>query len=285
MPLQNFVASGLPTIKSAWLNAQDIFVNTLFGGATTAAQARTAITAAASGANTDITSLAAPALGAATATTQAASDSSTKVATTAFAIPRGLVTSTGDIIYATANATPARLAIGSTGQVLRANSSAAPYWSSGAATIFTSVTTTSGTSNGSTGLPSTISRIYFDFLAVSTNGTSNLLLQIGPLAGLQTSSYASGATNDAGTRATSTAGFLVFSGVAAGNSACGTVSLALADVPTNTWVCSFVITDAASGETSIGGGKVALSGALYQFTLKAANGTDAFDAGSYAVYY
>lgn len=52
--------------------------------AATLALARTAMGVAASGANTDITSLSAPALGAATATTQATTDSSTKVATTAF---------------------------------------------------------------------------------------------------------------------------------------------------------------------------------------------------------
>jgi len=68
------------------------------GGATGAA-ARTGIGAAASGANTDITSLAAPALGAATATTATAGDNSTKVATTAFvtaavlaALPAGVIT-------------------------------------------------------------------------------------------------------------------------------------------------------------------------------------------------
>ncbi len=67
------------------------------GGATGAA-ARTGIGAAASGANTDITSLAAPALGAATATTATAGDNSTKVATTAFvtaailaALPAGVI--------------------------------------------------------------------------------------------------------------------------------------------------------------------------------------------------
>lgn len=48
-----------------------------------AAAARLLLLAAKSGANTDITSLSAPALGAATATTQAVTDSSTKVATTA----------------------------------------------------------------------------------------------------------------------------------------------------------------------------------------------------------
>ncbi|WP_069264008.1 hypothetical protein [Burkholderia vietnamiensis] len=52
--------------------------------ATTASGARSALGAAASGANTDITSLSAPALGAATATTATAGDNTTKVATTAY---------------------------------------------------------------------------------------------------------------------------------------------------------------------------------------------------------
>lgn len=53
-------------------------------GGTTAAAARTALGAAALGANTDITSLAAPALGAATATTASGGTNTTQVATTAF---------------------------------------------------------------------------------------------------------------------------------------------------------------------------------------------------------
>ena len=68
-------------------------------GGTTGGAARTGIGAAASGANTDITSLAAPAIGAATATTATAGDNSTKVATTAFvtaavlaALPAGVIT-------------------------------------------------------------------------------------------------------------------------------------------------------------------------------------------------
>lgn len=53
-------------------------------GQTTASTALTALGGAARGINTDITSLSAPALGAATATTASALDSSTLVATTAF---------------------------------------------------------------------------------------------------------------------------------------------------------------------------------------------------------
>lgn len=53
-------------------------------GASTAINARTNLGAAASGANTDITSLSSPALSGATATTQSAGNNTTKVATTAF---------------------------------------------------------------------------------------------------------------------------------------------------------------------------------------------------------
>ena len=57
MALQNFVDQVGPVVDAAWLNQVDVFVNSLFGGATSSLAARTAITAAASGANGDITSL------------------------------------------------------------------------------------------------------------------------------------------------------------------------------------------------------------------------------------
>jgi len=78
-------ASGAPTFRA--LAVSDIPIVTVAKGgtgATTASGARAALGAAASGANTDIASLNAPALGAATAATAAAGDNSTKVATTAY---------------------------------------------------------------------------------------------------------------------------------------------------------------------------------------------------------
>jgi len=51
------------------------------------------------------------------------------------AIPKSLVDAAGDLIYATANDTPARLAIGTAGQVLKVNSGAtAPEWGTATAT-------------------------------------------------------------------------------------------------------------------------------------------------------
>jgi hypothetical protein len=52
------------------------------------------------------------------------------------AIPKSLVDAAGDLIYATADDTPARLALGTAGQVLTVNSGAtAPEWKAGGATF------------------------------------------------------------------------------------------------------------------------------------------------------
>lgn len=74
--------------------------------------------------------LASPALtGSPTAPTQTAADNSTKIATTAYAdtadgllVPKSLVDAKGDILTATADNTPARLAVGTNGHVLTADS-------------------------------------------------------------------------------------------------------------------------------------------------------------------
>ncbi|HEX7906873.1 MAG TPA: hypothetical protein VF534_02105 [Paraburkholderia sp.] len=93
MPSCSSSASALNyTLGSGWSCNTAVLASNVSGtvavlnggtGATTAANARTNLGAAASGVNTDITSLNAPALGAATATTQGASSNSTLVATTA----------------------------------------------------------------------------------------------------------------------------------------------------------------------------------------------------------
>lgn len=93
-----FSAAGKALIDDASADAQLTTLGATATGssifkAASAAAARSTLGAAASGANTDITSLSAPALGAATATTQAVGDNSTKVATTAFVMANGAMTS------------------------------------------------------------------------------------------------------------------------------------------------------------------------------------------------
>jgi hypothetical protein len=71
-----------------------------------------------------------------TSTTKASTPNSVKSAydLANAAIPKSLVDAAGDLIYATANDTPARLAIGTAGQVLKVNSGAtAPEWGAASA--------------------------------------------------------------------------------------------------------------------------------------------------------
>jgi hypothetical protein len=83
MPSTTFV-DNFTVITAQWLNEVNTLVWGVFNGATTAAAARASINAAQAGANTDITSLNSPNIGAATATTPSSGDNSTRVATTAF---------------------------------------------------------------------------------------------------------------------------------------------------------------------------------------------------------
>ncbi len=108
-------------------------------GATTASTARASLNAAAAGVNTDITSLNAPALGAATATTPSLGDNSTRVATTAFVTNSGGVPA-GSVIYVLMPTPPTGYLKANGAQVSRTT-----Y-----ATLFAAIGTTFGAGNGST---------------------------------------------------------------------------------------------------------------------------------------
>lgn len=200
--------------------------------------------AAASGANSDITSLAAPALGGATATTQSTSDNSTKLATTAFvkSVSTGI-------------------------------------------TLGTSVASTSGTSIDFTGIPSTAKRITIHLAGVSTNGTSLLMVQLGDSGGVETSGYlGGGATSSSGTTSTVTnsSGFILEAGGAwsAASIRYGVIFLALAD-SSSTWVLSSV-TAATVGNVvaQAAGGKQVSPGPLDRVRITTVGGSDTFDAGA-----
>lgn len=249
-----------------------LIANNLSELTATKVTARGNISAAESGANTDITSLSAPSLGAATATTQAPGDNTTKVATTAFV--------TGSIVVATA----AEVLTGTNNTKIVTPLAAQAFRS----VLGTPQATTSGTAKGYTGLPSWVKKITMTFSGVSTNGTSPVLVQIGPASGYANTGYSSTASYTlAGgyTGVAFTTGFAITPIQAAADSNSGAITLFLVDSSTNTWaVFGGVIAGNGTGTTTTAGSK-SLAGVLDRIQLTTVNGTDAFDAGKINILY
>jgi hypothetical protein len=156
----------------------------------------------------------------------------------------------------------------------------------GVLTAGTSVASTSGTSIDFTSIPSWVKRITVMFNGVSTNGISNLLLQIGA-GSVTTSGYVSCAggapTGNAITGATSTAGYLITSFNASTYVVYGNCQINL--LGSNTWIESGNITSSSGTVIWTNGGSIALGGTLDRVRITTVNGTDAFDAGSINILY
>ena len=150
-------------------------------------------------------------------------------------------------------------------------------------TSMTAQASTSGTSIDFTSIPSWVKRVTVMFNDVSTNGSNNLLIQIGA-GSVETTGYVStgayaGPTNSAG-GTTSTAGYLIFA-TGAANTFSG--HLILTAVGSNVWVSSHTV--GVSTFVYSGGGTKTTSGTLDRVRITTAGGTDTFDAGSINILY
>ena len=152
-------------------------------------------------------------------------------------------------------------------------------------TLGTAVASTSGTSIDFTSIPSGTKRITINFAGVSTNGTSNLLVQLGDSGGIENTGYSSGATNDNATRVTNTAGFIIISATAAGSSFSGRVTLELLDAANFTWTSAGQMCETGSGLDGESGGSKSLSAELDRVRITTVGGTDTFDAGKINITY
>ena len=144
----------------------------------------------------------------------------------------------------------------------------------------TAVASTSGTSIDFTGIPSWVKRVTVMFNGVSTNGTADLLVQIGS-GSVTTSGYASGAGNRGGD-SSSTAGFILSRALGATDTVSGNELICL--IGSNTYTSSHTLKTPSSPFFG-GGNSPALSGALDRVRITTVNGTDTFDAGSINIIY
>jgi hypothetical protein len=154
----------------------------------------------------------------------------------------------------------------------------------GVLTSETAQASTSGTSIDFTGIPSWVKRITVNYVGVSTNGTSNFLVQLGDSGGVENTGYASACHGNA-VSSNSTAGFNIVNSVSAAGSFSGSLVITLQDATSFTW-CSMGIgfrNDLAQPFSS--SGTKSLSATLDRIRFTTVNGTDTFDAGSINILY
>ena len=138
-----------------------------------------------------------------------------------------------------------------------------------------------------TGIPSWVDRVTVMFSGVSTSGTSNIQLQIGPSGGVETSGYTgyvSRLASASNPTAVFSGGFLATESTAAANTYSGSFVFTL--VSSNQWICNGQITGTnATFLTTIVVGAKTLSGALDRIRITTVGGSDTFDAGSINILY
>ena len=147
----------------------------------------------------------------------------------------------------------------------------------------TAQNSTSGTFLDFAGIPSWVRRITVMFNGVSTNGTSNVIIQIGS-GSPQTTGYAgAGAFGPTYSVSNYTTGF----GLPIFSAASVVVegAIVITNLSGNTWVAQGCVSRSDGAVAGTTAGRVTLAGALDRVRLTTANGTDSFDAGSINIMY
>ena len=148
----------------------------------------------------------------------------------------------------------------------------------------TAQASTSGTSIDFTGIPSWVKRITVMFNGVSTNGTSNPLIQIGS-GSILTTGYAGCAQNQIANivLASAVTGFPLLPTTGSAQIYYG--AAILTNFSSNGWsLCSQMLPTVGNLNWA-NGTNTTLGGALDRVRITTVNGTDTFDAGSINIMY
>jgi hypothetical protein len=165
------------------------------------------------------------------------------------------------------------------------NQSVTPAKLSQPLTMATAQATTSGTSIDFTGIPSWVKRITVMLAGVSTNGSTEVQIQIGDSGGVETTDYSSRVsyvTPSEHSAAIFTVGFVL----TLGQTSAGVISgiAQICNISGNIWVCQFT-GSYGSTATAAAAGRKTLSDTLDRVRLTTVNGTATFNAGSVNIMY
>ena len=143
----------------------------------------------------------------------------------------------------------------------------------------------SGTSVNFTDIPAWVKKITVMFAGVSTNGSSNYMVQLGTSGGIQATGYSCGAWGANTTNINNTTGFLAIVYTVAAGTLDGNLTLTCLNTSTGLWTYTTAMSSSLSGYNTFGAGSKTLSGTLDRVRITTVNGTDTFDAGSTNILY
>jgi hypothetical protein len=146
----------------------------------------------------------------------------------------------------------------------------------------TAVASTSGTSIDFTSIPSWVKRITVMFNGVSLSAAANILIQIGPSAGVETSGYSGAVLGNGIQSAWGGTGCLITRTGVATATYSGIVTLA--NITGSTWICAGTVADPVNPFAGLTAGTKAITGTLSIVRITTTS-TDTFDAGSINILY
>ena len=152
-------------------------------------------------------------------------------------------------------------------------------------TLETEQASTSGTSIDFTSIPSWVKKITIQFVGVSTDGTSDLIVQLGDAGGIEATGYLGAGWISNVTNQNYTDGICATAVTAATSIWHGTVTLTLEDSANFTWVGTTIMATSNAASMSIAAGSKSLSAALDRVRITTQAGTDNFDAGAINIRY
>jgi hypothetical protein len=123
------------------------------------------------------------------------------------------------------------------------------------------------------------------FGGVSTNGTSNIQIQVGTSGVITTSGYAGTVSNQAGTTANNSTGFQVANTVTAADLYWGLVVLTKSGANATQIIQSSTLANSAAANARYSSGGVTPANVIDTVRITTVNGTDTFDAGSINILY
>jgi hypothetical protein len=155
----------------------------------------------------------------------------------------------------------------------------------GAITSGTAVASTSGTSIDFTSIPTWVKRITVMLSAVSTSGTSDIVVRLGTGGSPETSGYVGSVARDAAGSGNLSSGILLVE--TAGTTAAQVIqgNLVILNLTSNTWSFNGDVGRSNSAAVYTVAGYKSLAGVLNLVRITTVNGTDTFDAGSINILY